>query len=229
MAYRAYSAQEKYEMVVAYEGRQTSAREFYREYKISKKTMKEWIYSFQTYGMDGLQNSSGWKRYSKEVKIAAVLDYLSGNYSLDEIVRRYEISHASVLRQWIKNYNNHRELKDMQRERNSMVKGRSTTLEERLEIVMYCLQNGKNYQQASEHFDVSYQQVYQWVKKYETAGEDGLKDNRGRAKGEPELTPEEKIQREVKRLERENERLRAENAFLKKLEEIERRRLKKRP
>jgi transposase len=32
----------------------------------------------------------------------------------------------------------------------------------------------------------------------------------------------------MKRLERENERLRAENAFLKKLEELERRRLKKR-
>ncbi len=38
------------------------------------------------------------------------------------------------------------------------------------------------------------------------------------------LTPEEKIKLEMKKLERENERLRAENAFLKKLEEIERRR-----
>jgi transposase len=46
---------------------------------------------------------------------------------------------------------------------------------------------------------------------------------------EQELTQEEKAQREIKRLERENERLRAENAFLKKLEELERRRFKKRP
>jgi hypothetical protein len=38
------------------------------------------------------------------------------------------------------------------------------------------------------------------------------------------LTPEEKINRQMKKLERENERLRAENLFLKKLEEIERRR-----
>ncbi|MBT2724681.1 helix-turn-helix domain-containing protein [Bacillus sp. ISL-46] len=108
-----------------------------------------------------------------------------------------------------------------------MIKGRSTTLEERLEIVMYCLQNGKNYHQASELFEVSYQQVYQWMKKYEKEGEDGLKDKRGRSKTEPELTQEEKIQREMKRLKRENERLRAENAFLKKLEELERRHLKK--
>lgn len=229
MANRVYSAQKKYEIIVAFEGRQISARDFYRQYNISQVTMKEWIYLFQTYGMDGLQSSSGWKRYSKVVKEAAVLDYLSGNYSQNEIVHKYEISSASVLRMWIKNYNNHRELKDMNRERNSMVKGRSTTLEERLKIVIYCLQNGKNYQQASEHFDVSYQQVYQWVKKYEIAGEDGLIDKRGRTKPEPELTPEEKIQREIKRLEQENERLRAENAFLKKLEEIERRRIKRRP
>ncbi|MBS4196997.1 helix-turn-helix domain-containing protein, partial [Lederbergia citri] len=159
---------------------------------------------------------------------AAVLDYLSGNDSLMGIVHKYELSSTSVLRQWINNYNNHRDLIETQRESNSMIKGRSTTLEERLEIVKYCLKNGKNYHQASELFTVSYQQVYQWVKKFEKEGEDGLKDKRGRTKAESELTPEEKFRREMKRLEQENERLRAENAFLKKLEEIERRRLKKR-
>jgi transposase len=229
MAKSAYSAQEKYELIVAYEHRQISSRAFCRQHNIARKTMMRWIYLFQTYGMEGLQGSSGWKRYPKEIKTAAVLDYLSGNYSLTEIVRKYEISSVSVLERWIKIYNDHRELKETQRMKNSMIKGRSTTLEERLEIVMYCLQNGKNYQQASEHFNVSYQQVYQWVKKFEKEGEDGLKDKRGRTKEESELTPEEKIQREMKRLERENERLRAENAFLKKLEELERRRLKKRP
>jgi transposase len=143
---------------------------------------------------------------------------------MSEIVRKYEMSGKSVLEKWIKNYNNHRELKATQRMNNSMIKGRSTTLEERLEIVMYCLQNGKNYNQTSEHFNVSYQQVYLWVNKFGEEGEDGLRDKRGQRKAEPE-----RIQREMQRLERENERLRAENAFLKKLEELERRRLKKRP
>jgi transposase len=229
MVKSAYSAQEKYELIVAYENRQTSVRDFCGQNNISKATLKEWMYQFQTNGLDGLQGSSGWKRYSKEEKTAAVLDYLSGNYSQIEIIRKYKISDASVLRRWIKNYNDHRELKETKRMSNSMINGRSTTLEERLEIVMHCLQNGKNYHQASEHFNVSYQQVYQWVKKYEKEGEDGLKDKRGQHKAEPELTPEEKIQRKMKMLERENERLRAENAFLKKLEELERRRLKRRP
>jgi len=228
MAKSAYSAQEKYELIVAFEDRQTSVLDFCSQYRISKSSLESWIYLFQTYGMEGLQNSTGWKRYTKEVKTAAVLDYLSGDYSQNEIVRKYKISSRTLLKKWINNYNNHRKLKETQRMSHSMIIGRSTTLDERLEIVMYCLQNDKNYHQASEHFEVSYQQVYQWVKKYEKDGEDALKDKRGRSKTEPELTPEEKIQREMKRLERENERLRAENEYLKKLEELERRRLKKR-
>ncbi|MCZ8535560.1 transposase, partial [Psychrobacillus psychrodurans] len=216
------TAQQKYEVIVSYEDRKTSSIDFCRQYNVSDETIKEWIYQFQTYGMDGLNNPDGWKRYSKEVKMAAVLDYLSGDYSQTEIVRKYEISSGSVLRQWIKIYNDHRGLKEMKRMNNSMIKGRSTALEERLEIVMYCIQNGKNYHQASEQFNVSYQQVYQWVKKFEKEGEDGLKDRRGRTKAELELTPDEKYQRDMKKLERENERLRAEVAFLKKLEELER-------
>jgi transposase len=229
MAKSAYTAQERYELILSFEDRQTSVKDFCHQHNISKKTLNRWVYLYQSYGMDGLQDSTGWKRYSKEVKIAAVLDYLSGSYSLTDVIRKYEISSHSVLEKWIKNYNDHRELKDTQRMNSSMIKGRPTTLEERLEIVRYCLQNGKNYHQASELFKISYQQVYQWIKKYEKDGEDGLKDKRGQRKAEPELTAEEKIQCEMKRLERENERLRVENAFLKKLEEIERRRLKKRP
>lgn len=66
--------------------------------------------------------------------------------------------------------------------------------------------------------------MYSWVKKLETAGEMGLKDRRGRTKSLEELTEEEKIKLRMQQMEREMERLRAENLFLKKLEEIERRR-----
>ena len=51
----------------------------------------------------------------------------------------------------------------------------------------------------------------------------GLEDRRGRTKQDEELTNEEKLERRIQQIERENERLRAENLFLKKLEEIERR------
>ncbi|WP_332282431.1 helix-turn-helix domain-containing protein, partial [Bacillus thuringiensis] len=85
-----------------------------------------------------------------------------------------------------------------------------------------CLENNKNFQMTADMYDVSYQQVYQWVKKYNNGGDEALKDRRGKKKEEQELSPEEKVKLEMKKLERENERLRAENAFLKKLEELER-------
>lgn len=72
-------------------------------------------------------------------------------------------------------------------------------------------------------YEVSYQQVYQWVKKYEEMGESGLLDWRGHTKPVEELTAEDELRLKIQRMERENERLRAENLFLKKLEEIERR------
>jgi transposase len=51
----------------------------------------------------------------------------------------------------IKKYNSHKELKDTSKGRTTtMTKGRNTTLNERKQIVLYCLENGKNYQKADE-------------------------------------------------------------------------------
>ena len=89
--------------------------------------------------------------------------------------------------------------------------------------MLFCLAHERNYNQTAEAHRVSYQQVYQWVKKYDSGGTDALKDSRGRKKDPDKLTPEEKVRIENKKLAAENEQLRAENAFLKKLEELERR------
>lgn len=159
--------------------------------------------------------------YSKELKINAVEDFLQKDLTVNEILEKYTISSDSILRSWVKKYTSHSELKDSgEGMSQSMTKGRKTTFEERIQIVDHCLKQQNDYLATSETYGVSYQQVYQWVKKFEAAGEDGLRDRRGRTKVEIELTAEEKLQLEIKRIERENERLRAENLFLKKLEEI---------
>jgi transposase len=80
-----------------------------------------------------------------------------------------------------------------------------------------------NYQELAKIHQVSYQQVYQWVRKYKAGGWDALKNRRGRSKNVEELTPEEKMKLQMRRIEKENDCLRVENDFLKKLEEIERR------
>lgn len=225
MSKRAFSMEYKYEVLKALEDGRFSLTELSSTYKVNISTIKEWKYKFDTYGVEGLKECATWKPYSKELKLAAVKDYLSGNYSLREVTRMYEVSDLSVLKKWINKYNSHGDLNDTSKGRtSSMTKGRKTTWAERVQIVLDCLENGKDYQGTAETYKVSYQQVYQWVRKYEDSGDEALKDKRGRKKEEAELTPEDQIKLQMKKLERENERLRAENLFLKKLEEIERRR-----
>ncbi|XOS90574.1 helix-turn-helix domain-containing protein [Brevibacillus laterosporus] len=105
-----------------------------------------------------------------------------------------------------------------------MTKGRATTWQERIDIVQYCLAHNYDYQKTVSQYQVSYQQVYQWVKKYENGGQDALQDGRGRKKPEEEVTEADRHKLAMKKLEYENEHLRAEVAFLKKLQEFQRRR-----
>jgi transposase len=55
-----------------------------------------------------------------------------------------------------------------------MTSGRKTTIEELVEIVSFCIVNNYNYQIASDKFQVSYQQVYTWVEKYEESRSEAL-------------------------------------------------------
>ena len=99
---------------------------------------------------------------------------------------------------------------------------RKTTIEERKEIVKYCIEHNRNYKEAASLYDVSYSQVYSWVKKYDTNGEEGLLDKRGRHKTDNEVDELECLRRENKRLKcqlEENDRL---VQLLKKVKEFER-------
>ena len=102
-------------------------------------------------------------------------------------------------------------------------KGRKTTLEERIKVVEDYIQSNMSYAEAAEKYDLSYQQVYQWVQKYKKQGVDGLEDHRGRTKPAEEMTDIEKLKAENRMLKAELERKELENMFLKKLDEIERR------
>lgn len=53
------------------------------------------------------------KRYSKELKLQAVNDYLDGNGSLDDLCIKYGIRHRSPLIGWIKVHNSGKELKEL--------------------------------------------------------------------------------------------------------------------
>lgn len=103
-----------------------------------------------------------------------------------------------------------------------MSKSRQTTPEERLEIVQDCLANNRNYGAMALKYKCSYQQVRNWVLRYEKMGSAGLEDRRGRRAGtQPARTPEEELRDKVTELERKNRDLQMENDLLKKVRELE--------
>ena len=193
-----------------------------RKLGVSQQTFQDWIRKYETFGADGFLQKEH-RKYSSEVKVAAVKDYLNGEGSQSTICKKYGISSRSQLQNWIKMYNSHRELR-ASRGRGSdiyMTKGRNTTYEERVEIASYCIEHNNDYTAAVEKYGVSYQQVYSWVRKYNEKGAEGLVDKRGKRKPESEMTELEKLRAENRMLEARNKRLELECAVLKKLEEIE--------
>ena len=193
---------------------------------VGKTAFYDWIHKYEKYGAEGLKTLSKNTFYSSEVKMLAIIDYISGKGSLDDISLKYNIASRRSLQDWIMKYNNNHNINKSHnaKEGKIMIKGRKTTYDERIEIVAFCIENNYNYKLTSDKYKVSYQQVYIWVKKYKENGCEVLVDNRGKSKNVEEMSEKEELETQIKLLKAQNKRLEMENAFLKKLEEIERRR-----
>ena len=220
-----FSYEEKVKILSEYLDGTYGFREVCRRYNINQGSLKDWKRLYETFGLSGLKTESKTSHYSKEVKESAVRDYLSHALTVPEILKKYQIRSGTQLRKWIMKYNGHEKLKSSGTGGYSiMTKGRKTTFEERVEIVQYCIAHDHNYSEASEKYQVSYQQARSYTVKYESGGVEALKDNRGKRKNPDELSELEKLRAEIKFLRAEKERAEMETSFLKKLDEIERRR-----
>lgn len=219
-----YSPEGKIRLVESIIEGKESIRTVAEQTGLHKTTIDKWIRNYQSIGPDVFSQKSWTKRSSFE-KEAAVMDYLSGKGSLRDICDKYKIADTRQLRNWILKYNGHEELKACGTGGTPiMTKGRKTTFEERVEIVQYCIAHTRNYAETAEKFGISYQQARNYTVKYEAKGVAGLRDNRGKRKSEDEMNELERLRAEVKILRAEKERAEMEVSFLKKLEEIERRR-----
>lgn len=188
-----------------------------------KSTITTWIRLYQSDGPSSLLDQATNKCYSKETKLAAVLDYLNGKGSQGAIAQKYKLRSETQLRRWIKEYNSHGDLAQRGSGGGSyMRKARKTTYEERLSIVKDCLEHNHNYSAMALKYKCSYQQMRNWVKRYEEMGPSGLEDRRGkRSATMPARTPEEELRNRIAELERKNRDLQMENDLLKKVRELE--------
>ena len=190
---------------------------------VDASSVRSWRNLYLSDGPSALMIQAKNKVYSQEVKLQAVHEYLDGKSSMTDIVIKYHLRSHRQLRDWIKVYNTHGEIKSRTSGGGSyMRKARSTTPEERLRIVQDCLAHDKNYGAMALKYQCSYQQVRNWVKRYEEMGSAGLEDRRGRRAGTmPSRTPEEEMRDRIAELERQNRDLQMENDLLKKVKELE--------
>lgn len=201
MSKRKILAQDKISAVRRYLDGISSQGQIAEQFNISKTSIQQWIFNYESMGEDAFFMNQN-KRYSAELKIQAVQDYLSGYGSQTDICKKYGIRSKSKLQQWILMYNGHKELKTSGTGGYPiMTNGRKTTFDERVEIVQYCVAHEHNYAETSEKYHISYQQARNYTVKYEANGVGALQDKRGKRKSEDEMT--------------ELERLKAENKILK--------------
>lgn len=192
---------------------------------IDTARVREWISLYQSLGENGLITTSKNTVYSVTTKTNAVLDYLNGKGSYSAICKKYGIRSSSQLRDWILKYNGHEKLKASGiGGANIMTKGRPTTFDERVEIVEYCIAHEHNYAETAEKYQISYQQARNYTIKYEDGGVEALQDRRGKRKPEELMSELDRLRAENRILRAEKERAEMEASFLKKLDEIERRR-----
>ena len=188
---------------------------------ISTRTIQDWATIYKKHGILGLSKKTKNRSYSKEFKMELVKKYISGEASSVDLAHQYDIS-SGLLRNWIRRYNANIELKDYNpKQEVYMAKARrKTTIDERKEIVNYCIEHNRNYKETAALYNVSYSQVYSWMKKYDSDGEEGLIDKRGHHKLDDEVDELERLRRENVRLKRQLEEKDMTVELLKKVKEF---------
>ena len=201
-----------------------SSIELALKYNVNSYTVRRWAHRYKEHGILAFSKENKDVRYTEEFKMFCVELYLQGEMSMEEIATKYDISSDAVLLGWILCYNANRKLKDYTPKKEVYMADarRKTTIEEKKEIVKYCLEHNRNYKETASIYEVSYNQVYSWVKKYDDKGENGLLDKRGHHKTDDEVDELEKLRRENLRLKYQLKEKDMVVELLKKVKEFER-------
>ncbi len=220
------SAEEKISLIRRYQKGEIGFREAVVLAGGNKGTFWRWVKRYEVEGVEGFLPYESNRIYSDELKLEAVLAYLSGEGSQAEIAQKYHLRSEKQLWDWLKVYNAHGEFNSRKYSGGGsyVQHGRNTTYEERIQIVRDCIASGKNYGEMALKYQVSYQQVRIWTLRFEEMGVAGLEDRRGhRKKDQAPRTELEQAQIEIEQLKHKLYLAEMERDLLKKLDEVERR------
>jgi transposase-like protein len=226
--YRKYTPEEKIQIVREYLSGKSSLKDIGQRLGYTSKKgfpgcFNRWVDLYHEHGEEAFFTSKGNTTYSKKFKMMVVEEYISGVASASSLAAKYKLCNADILLRWTALYNANRELKDYcpKREVYMAEARRKTSIDERKEIVEYCLSHNRDYKGTASTYDVSYSQVYSWVAKFDDSREEGLTDKRGRHKTDDEVDELERLRRENKRLKRQLEENDMLVQLLKKVKEFE--------
>lgn len=215
-----YTKQQKVQACEDYLSGRKTAIQISVELNMGKRgddRVRKWAKNYRANGHVIFDNKSTNNRYSKDFKEMIVKEYLDGLGSSCDLSAKYGILKDDTVLNWVKKYNSHRELRDYDpKPEVYMADTLKVGKEKKIEIIKYCIGHDHDYKGTAAFYGGNYAQIYSWVKKYESKGEEGLEDRRGKRKSEEQLTDLEKAQRRIAELERINRRQEMELELLKK-------------
>lgn len=112
--YSRYTAEQKIQACEDYLSGARSVSQICIDLGMSPKngmTIYKWVDKYKIWGSDVFISLHKNKSYTKEFKMQAVEEYISGMSSVREIVAKYNIGSKSMLERWILLYNANRGLK----------------------------------------------------------------------------------------------------------------------
>ncbi|MCH5465655.1 helix-turn-helix domain-containing protein [Levilactobacillus tujiorum] len=216
-----YTVEEKYFYVKLVLDEGNSYHAIQREYGIRHTQVEQWVERYRKHGLEGLKRRPTNQAYTRDFKVKLINIYLEGQTSYRKLAKQFNIPNAGIIYQWVNLYTSGKLPKTTRRL--VSMNGRKTTQLERIEVAQWVIENDFDYNKATQKFKISYNQAYNWTKKFQDGGAEALQDRRGKSKADkPNLTETEQQELRIKQLEARNEHLALENKLLKKLDEIER-------
>lgn len=221
-----YSKEEKIAACKKYIEGNMGYRGVAKEYGCNHMMLRQWCLTYKIHGEKAFDPKEKNRQYTKGFKESVIKEYQTGEYGLQDLSAKYDIT-STTISKWISKYYNGIDLRNYKTKGEiCTMKSHKTTFDERLEIVKWVIENGMNYKEATKKFNNAYHNIYNWTQSYLKNGADGLRhQKRGPKKLEDidlsKLSEVERLKLELK-MERElRKRREFEIEVLKKKEEFQ--------
>lgn len=100
-----FTPEQKMFFVLKFRELKISLAEFCRLYNVERTAIHRWSIKYDNEGLKELKKIKKPTKYSSHVLINSIKDYLSGTFSMLQIVKIYNLSSDAILRSWLKWYN----------------------------------------------------------------------------------------------------------------------------